>query len=260
MGRRTDTSALPSWLGQARGQCVSASVRLSPFVFFLCGSSSVNSFSLPVSLHLTISVSLLLSLLRLPLFCLLLRKPVVSKAGPATGNDRPSWVWPEALPWLRALSGWCQTHISIEGQLIFIQGLPNVPGSGWAEPVSEQSCQSARLLYRSSDFRRNAHPLSAQPTPPGPRPWLLSPQMCRALGTICPPPPHPTLPPPPPRQQIRSQVTVGQARVGTGGLLEVSHLLSKWHSLIFGVPNTGRAGSPLNGRGSSMRMGPGESG
>lgn len=94
--RGVDTSALPSWSGQPGGP-VCPCICLSPFVFFLW--VSFLSVYLSILLHLSISLSLCLSLLSLPLVCFLLRKPVVSKPSPATGSDKPSWVWPEALPW-----------------------------------------------------------------------------------------------------------------------------------------------------------------
>lgn len=67
----------------------------------------------------------------------------------------PSWVWPEIFPELRALSGWCQTHILLFSQQIFSG--PEMH-QGWADQVSEAVKVPALL---SSDFGGKVLPLSA---------------------------------------------------------------------------------------------------
>lgn len=83
-------------VGLAQGASMSLRLSVSPFVFFLWVSLSVHP---SIGLSFCLSLTLCLSLLSLPLFCFLLRKPVVLKPSPATRRDKPSWVWPEALPW-----------------------------------------------------------------------------------------------------------------------------------------------------------------
>ena len=96
-----DASAPPSWSDRPRRPACPC-ICLSLLLFSFFGSVYLFIFLsvyLSVSLYLSISLYPCLSLLSLPLFCFLLRKPVVSKPSPATGSDKPSWVWPEALPW-----------------------------------------------------------------------------------------------------------------------------------------------------------------